>query len=119
MIEISLKNVLLDKGIVLPDPASGKIVFSVSGHAGGGKKGEDVICSAVSALAQTLVLSAGRLAGIGGPVQHESGNLRMEIDAGRLTAEQRMVLKVLLDSFLIGAGEIMRAVSVIGENRLQ
>jgi len=108
LIEISLKNVLFDKGVVLPEPASGKIVFSVSGHAGSGVKGEDVVCAAVSALAQTLVLSVGKIAGIGGSLEHGSGVLRMEIDSGSLTERQNTALGILLESFLIGAGEIMK-----------
>lgn len=39
------------------DRESGSIIFRLSGHAMGGKKGQDIICSAASVLCYTLAQS--------------------------------------------------------------
>ncbi|MDR2006557.1 MAG: ribosomal-processing cysteine protease Prp [Acidaminococcales bacterium] len=43
----------------------GRIVAcEVTGHAGAGEKGQDIVCAAVSALTETALLGLGRYAGI-------------------------------------------------------
>lgn len=49
--------------------------FSIKGHAGAGAYGEDIVCSAVSALAQSVILSL---------VQHLHSNVDYDVKSGCL-----------------------------------
>jgi len=108
LIEIALTNVFFNGGIVFSDKKDSPVVVSVTGHAGTAPKGEDIVCSAVSALAQTMVLSIRKIGGVNADIEQKSGVLRIEFPAETLGSEQKKVVTVLLESFLIGAGEIMK-----------
>jgi uncharacterized protein YsxB (DUF464 family) len=97
-----------DKGIRAPLQSRSPVIVSVKGHAGTGPRGFDLVCSAVSALAQTLAISVKTIAGIESPLTAHSGLLVMEIPPGERSAEQELTTRVLLESFFIGAVEIMK-----------
>jgi len=88
---------------VFPHP-SGKILgFCVTGHSGTAKRGKDIVCAGVSALAQTALL------GIGEHLHREvdysvaSGKLQM-----RLTSDPDELTEAILRTMLLGLGEIAR-----------
>lgn len=105
MIVIRLGNIAVDNGLHFP--AELPVSIQVSGHAGSSVKGKDVICAAVSALSQTLVLSINRLLNVEQSVKIENGLLTSTVQ--RVTdAGEENKLKLLIESFLIGILEIQR-----------
>lgn len=82
--------------------------FTVSGHAGCGPRGSDIVCAAVSALTDTTVLSLERLAGVAARVTAESGFLSCDLPAD-LAGEARERSALLLESLVLGLEEIARA----------
>ncbi len=83
-----------------------EISVSVEGHSLFDAKGRDIVCAAVSALSQTLVLSLYRSASIQQSVTRDSGLLRSEILTENLDEGQMLQLKTLIHSFYIGITEI-------------
>lgn len=74
----------------------GKIV--VSGHAGAGPPGHDVVCAAISALTQTLIYSLEELTGDEFYSDLRQGFAVIEYDEGQLSRSGR----ILVESFFIG-----------------
>lgn len=78
--------------------------FCITGHAGAGKYGEDIVCAAVSALTLNTINSVSSLADIEMKVemdQENGGFLEATISEG-LTQEQKNVTQILLESLLLG-----------------
>lgn len=75
------------------------VAVRVSGHAGAGKKGEDIVCAAVSALCQQLSISLTRLTDFKGTLTGKPGRFEVRLAAGEIS-DQR--IKLLMDSFLLG-----------------
>ncbi|MGE5508484.1 MAG: ribosomal-processing cysteine protease Prp [Chitinophagales bacterium] len=89
--------------------AEGRVTgFSVSGHAGFGKRGTDIVCAGVSVLVDTTVLSLSQVAGI--PVQAEAGPGRMDCSLPEsLDPAAAGRAGLLLETMLLGLKEIARA----------
>ena len=85
------------------------LIIQIKGHSLLSKKGTDVVCSAVSALAQTLVVSITRICGIKQKVLRKDGLLRTQIKTENLEPDEKKSLLILVDSFMIGIKEIKKA----------
>lgn len=105
MIVIRLGNIAADNGLQFP--AELPVSIQVSGHAGSDAKGKDVVCAAVSALSQTLVLSINRLLKVEQTVKIENGLLTSTVQPVT-DANEENKLKLLIESFLVGILEIQR-----------
>jgi len=72
--------------------------FVLSGHAGFGAHGEDIVCSAVSALSQTAILGLVHLANAS-PIFHQADgflNCRISPDlTGESLAQAHIILKTM------------------------
>jgi uncharacterized protein YsxB (DUF464 family) len=79
--------------------------FSVSGHAGSGPRGEDLVCAAVTVLFRT----AARLLRLQGDIRIRGGaseNGRMELQIEELPAPRRQWLIGLSDFLIRGARDL-------------
>jgi uncharacterized protein YsxB (DUF464 family) len=95
---VSNDKIDLDKDII--------VSLEVSGHSGLNKKGNDILCSAVSALSQTFILTVARVLQIEQQLKQEDGYLSSCIDLNGMSSDDRTKLKLLIDSLLIGLFEI-------------
>lgn len=77
--------------------------LEVRGHAGYAKKGNDIVCAAISALSLGLVHSLEALTG--DKVSHEMSNGYLKIEYENLSEQG----KLLIDSFFITASDIQCA----------
>ncbi len=77
--------------------------LTIEGHAGYAEKGRDIVCAAVSALAQGLLHSLQVLTDDEISAEVESGHIRMEYEN---LSEQG---KLLIDSFFIAVSDIQEA----------
>ncbi|MGE5554466.1 MAG: ribosomal-processing cysteine protease Prp [Betaproteobacteria bacterium] len=82
--------------------------FLVSGHAGCGPRGEDIVCAAVSALTDTTVLALTRLAGVKARVEAAEGYLCCSLPA-ELAPVARERAELLIEAMLLGLSEIAQA----------
>ncbi|MDI6869906.1 MAG: ribosomal-processing cysteine protease Prp [Bacillota bacterium] len=82
--------------------------FSVSGHAGCGPRGSDIVCAAVSALTDTTVLALERLAGVEARVEAGNGRLSADLPDHLAPAAQERA-ELLVEAMLLGLEEIARA----------
>jgi len=105
LIVIRLVNITVDNGLHLP--ADRSFGIRISGHAGDDIRGRDIVCAAVSALAQTLVLSINRLLDVEQAVKTENGFLTSTVNPVMDKSEEDK-LKLLIESFLIGILEVQR-----------
>ncbi|MDD2533346.1 MAG: ribosomal-processing cysteine protease Prp [Eubacteriales bacterium] len=77
--------------------------FSAKGHAGYGPYGEDILCAAVSAIAQTVIGSLQDIAGFNPDYILQDGDIRCEIlDFDSLTDHQIEIARILMESFAVG-----------------
>ncbi|MCL1833994.1 MAG: ribosomal-processing cysteine protease Prp [Leptospirales bacterium] len=104
MIAIIFKNIVSNDKIDLDKDTI--ISLEVSGHSGLNKKGSDILCSAVSALSQTFILTVARILQIEQQLKREDGYLSSRIDLNGLSSKSREKLKLLFESLLIGLFEI-------------
>jgi uncharacterized protein YsxB (DUF464 family) len=107
LIRIRFTNLSFDKGIGLKRGID-KISLTVEGHSGKGKKGEDLVCAAVSAIAQSALLGITRIAGLKQDFAVNDGFLKTEITISGISRRQREKLKIILDLFCIGIFEILK-----------
>lgn len=105
MVVIRLHNIDVDQGLRFTEGKRAGI--HIAGHAGSDIKGKDIVCSAVSVLSQTLVLSIERLLEVKQDTVIESGILSSTFGHGA-DAVQDEKLKLLIESFLIGVFEIQK-----------
>lgn len=104
MISIFFKNIVFDNKIDLS--RSNAVYIEVSGHSDLNKKGSDILCSAVSALTQTFILTIERVLKIKQQIIRDDGFLATSVTTEGITAEDRSGLKLLIESLLIGLLEI-------------
>ncbi len=104
MITVIFKNLIFNDVIDLDN--SSTIYFEVSGHSDLNKKGNDILCSAVSVLTQTFILTVKRVLKIKQQVNRDEGFLSSLIDLKDISAEDKLGLKLLIESLLIGLLEI-------------
>ena len=84
------------------------VSFEMTGHAGFGEHGEDIVCAGVSALAITTVNSIEKLAGYQPIVdvdEVKGGYLYFEVVRG-VTKVQAQTTQILLNSLLLGLEDI-------------
>ena len=84
------------------------VSFEMTGHAGFGEYGEDIVCAGVSALAITTVNSIEKLAGYQPIVdvdEVEGGYLYFEV-VRDVTEVQAQTTQILLNSLLLGLEDI-------------
>lgn len=82
--------------------------FTVSGHAGWGPRGKDIVCAAASALTDTIILSLERLAGVDADVESGDGYISCSLP-GDLGSQARGRAELLVGTMLLGMEEIARA----------
>ncbi|MCP4135691.1 MAG: ribosomal-processing cysteine protease Prp [bacterium] len=104
MIAVSFVNIEFKDGVFFREPST--ISVTIEGHSGFGKKGTDIVCAAISALSQTMILGIAKIGAIPQKVTREDGYLGSEIDLSQLVQEKTAVLKIILDMFCIGIFEI-------------
>ncbi len=81
--------------------------FTASGHAGYVDQGPDIVCAAITALAASAIGSLQELADIDPERQLEDGLIRFSLpDPSGLTAAQRQIAAVLMQSLVIGCRQI-------------
>ena len=84
--------------------AGGRIQgFRVTGHAGYAEHGQDVVCAAISALAQTAVIALERLTDCEVTAQIREGHLECTVHGG---APVDSVAWVILESIRLGMEDI-------------
>ncbi|OHD64211.1 MAG: hypothetical protein A2176_01085 [Spirochaetes bacterium RBG_13_51_14] len=107
---------MYDDDLFFSSAGGGTISLTVEGHAlpdrnqpvsevdatTGAVKGENIVCAAVSFSAQTLVRSMTIIAGIRPDYTIENGYMDVTIRINELNEEKTKILKVLLESFMIG-----------------
>lgn len=122
MITVTLTNVEYAEGITFADSEDGLIAVTVKGHAIPGdsnsdvspvltpglKKGENLICAAVSFAALNLLRSTAIMAGIRPVYETENGFMSMSLSLRGLDEGQINTLAVLLESFLIGMLDLQK-----------
>jgi len=106
LIAVHFNTITRDGGVMLNRKGS-EISFSVEGHAGFDQKGSDIVCAAVSVLAQTAVIAINRIAGIHQRIEQREGFLKsvLEIDEDDGRTE---VLRIILATMIIGLDEIVK-----------
>lgn len=104
MISIFFKNIVFNDEIDLKKNSA--IYIEISGHSDLNKKGSDILCSAVSVLSQTFILTVERVLKIKQQITRDNGFLSTLITLKGISAEDRLKLKLLIESLLIGLLEI-------------
>ena len=75
--------------------------FTVEGHSGFAPHGEDIVCSAISALAQTAVLGLTEYVHLTPQLVIKQGDLRCFLPK-QLTEEQLNLTQAILQTFVLG-----------------
>lgn len=86
---------------ILRPTTAGIAGFRVTGHAGAGPKGHDIVCAGVSALTQSALLGLERCAGRHFELDIASGKLIMN-----LTGEPDDLTQAILETMVLGLREI-------------
>lgn len=86
---------------IIRDDAMNIRSFKVSGHADFADHGEDIVCSAVSVLAQTSIQGLKMVAGIGIRYEMRDGFVSCRI-SGELTEKQQIMSTAILETMYIG-----------------
>jgi uncharacterized protein YsxB (DUF464 family) len=79
--------------------------FSVSGHAGFAEAGQDIVCAAVSAIAQTAVMGLRRFGGKGISCVIEPGRLSCRFSTPIMKFDPAWYI---VETMLLGLGDIAR-----------
>ncbi|HAL73983.1 MAG TPA: ribosomal-processing cysteine protease Prp [Clostridiales bacterium] len=84
--------------------------FTATGHSGYGEQGADIICAAVSAIAQTTIGSLQDLAGLSPDFALEDGHIWCQTsDPDDMAPEQYKIARTLTDSFALGCLQIQQS----------
>lgn len=116
LITVTFFNILYDDELSFAETESGAVRVTVEGHAlfsehGSGnkneklvnsKKGNNIVCAAVSFSALTLLRSIAIIAEIKPEYRIEDGLLDVTVTVNSLNAEKKTIIRVLLESFMIG-----------------
>ena len=81
--------------------------FIASGHAGHAPEGQDIVCAAVTALAETSVLGLSGVAGLQLAVARRKGYLRCDLPPD-LTPGERERAEVILATMALGLEDIAK-----------
>jgi uncharacterized protein YsxB (DUF464 family) len=116
LITVTLSNIIYTEELEFVQRGDGIVSLTVQGHAlfgdivenkaRGLKKGESIVCAAVSYAALTLLKSIKIIGDMEPRYTLESGLLRLAINWRELDPKRKNVLKILLESFIIGMLEI-------------
>ena len=89
--------------VEFPEPVAEKLRLKVTGHSGKSGKGEDVVCAAVSALAQTLAggIQSSLQARIRGKLESGDSEILIEVNP-----DQSEALKLICNVFRFGFRKI-------------
>jgi uncharacterized protein YsxB (DUF464 family) len=73
--------------------------YSISGHAGYRRKGKDIVCAAVSALAQGALMGLTEYAGIDPEykVDEDKGILECRVNLEKLNAQEMLQVQAILE----------------------
>jgi len=81
------------------------VAFTLRGHAGRAPRGQDIVCAAVSALAQATVMGLEGVVGVAPEVEQSEGWLSCRLPEG-LPDPQRREVQVLLRTLLLALRSI-------------
>ena len=116
LITVTFTNIVYNDALRLVETGAGTIGVTVRGHAlfrAGdsdmdfdaafcSKKGNNIVCAAVSFAALTLLRSITIMAGIKPEYAIDDGLLDFTIDVRSLSEEKKQIIRVLLESYMIG-----------------
>ncbi|MFZ5974337.1 MAG: ribosomal-processing cysteine protease Prp [Bacillota bacterium] len=85
--------------------AQGITGFEISGHAGYDEEGSDIVCSAVSAVAQTMVIGLKETLLLEAQVHMEDGKLSCMLP-GLLAKQARVNASILFETMRLGLNNI-------------
>jgi len=85
------------------DPQGRVVIFQVKGHAEYAEFGQDVVCGAVSALAQTAILGLEEVAGMNPEVEIGEGALRCRLSAREVANDRG---QAILETVILGLKDI-------------
>jgi uncharacterized protein YsxB (DUF464 family) len=116
LITVTYNNILYGDELSIVEAESGIIKVTVEGHAlfstdnslrnndkpVNSKKGNNIVCAAVSFSALTLLRSITIMAEIKPEYRIEDGLLDLTVTFNSLNAEKKNIIRVLLESFMIG-----------------
>jgi len=84
--------------------------FTAAGHSGYGRRGADIICAAVSAIAQTTIGSLQDLAALTPEYRLEDGLIEcLTPDPEDMAPEQYKIARTLVDAFALGCLQIQQS----------
>ena len=108
MIHVYFNNFVYDNELRFKQGKS-EIAVRVHGHAEFGKKGFDIVCSAVSAVVQTAIVSITKVAKIRQVVKQDDSCLETYIPIGEQQESSLFALIIILNSMLVGLKEILNS----------
>lgn len=108
MISVNLTNIIFKNGVYFSDEAVEFVEIEIYGHAEFGRKGTDVVCSAVSILVQTMLLSLAKVIEAQQAIEKREGYLRTKIVLHKIDNKKKAQIILLLNFFVIGIFEIGR-----------
>lgn len=82
------------------------VFIEITGHTLFASKGNDIVCAALSTLAQVLVISIAKIVNIKQDIQQKEGLLRTKFKTDGLSEVQDIKIRTLLEHFYIGALEL-------------
>lgn len=89
----------------MPDDLIRRIV--AQGHAGYAQAGQDIICAAISVIAQTTIGSLQDLAHLDIRFVLQDGHIELELpDPTRMQPEQQQIARILTESLVIGCVQV-------------
>ena len=106
MITVIFKNIIVNEEINLETAES--IYLEFSGHSGLNKKGNDIVCSAVSVLIHTFSKTVGKILKIRQQIKRNDGFFSTLIEMDGIPADDKHGLKLLVESLIIGLSEISK-----------
>ena len=106
MIKVYLKNLIFEDEILV-SKRKGEISITIEGHSGFGEKGSDIVCSAISAVAQTCIVAIARVAKIHQKIEQRDGYLKSTISTKGVRSSRRIALRTILSTMMVGLREIM------------
>jgi uncharacterized protein YsxB (DUF464 family) len=122
LITVTFHNLSYDEELRLPDSKKRDVSVAVEGHAipggslgdkdffaeTGGARGENIICAAVSFAGLNLIRSLRIIAGISPEYTIENGLMKLSVALEGIDEGTTSVIRILLESFIIGMLDLQR-----------
>ncbi len=86
-------------------PADNLTGYCVEGHAGCAPAGEDIVCAAISVLAQTTALGLLKVVGVEPVIEVREGYFSCDLSGALLRGEKQELSRVLLETMVCGVEE--------------